>query len=62
VLTSFSKSVVGDAKPDPEHGRFSLEQGVEKMVTLMGKIERGDKGAGQWGGRVFDWKGEQIPW
>lgn len=61
VLTDFSKSVVGDAKPDPEHGRFDIDQAIEKMTGLMGRVERGE-GEGKWGGRFFDWKGEAVQW
>lgn len=63
VLTSFSKAVVGqNAKPDPEHGRFGVEEALEKMTRLMGKVERDGEGTGSWGGGFYDWKGERVEW
>ncbi|WWC97042.1 hypothetical protein V866_003919 [Kwoniella sp. B9012] len=62
VITSFTKHVLGEnIKPDPEHGRFNIDQAIEKMTSVMGQVKRGDEGK-KWEGRCWDWKGDRIEW
>ncbi|WWD16574.1 hypothetical protein CI109_101002 [Kwoniella shandongensis] len=61
VLTSFTSPIIGkDAKPDLEHGRLTVDQAIDSMTKVMGKVTR--EGDEKWGGRCWDWKGERIEW
>ncbi|WVQ94645.1 hypothetical protein IAU59_001725 [Kwoniella sp. CBS 9459] len=76
VITPFTAPVIGDAAPDPTNGRFSVDQAIEKMVGIMGRVRRtpetrqsgsrpgpgSDPGEIEWGGRCWDWKGQRIEW
>ncbi|OCF74899.1 hypothetical protein I204_03742 [Kwoniella mangroviensis CBS 8886] len=62
VITSFTKPVLGEnIKPDPEHGRFDIDQAIDKMTGVMGRVKRGDEGK-KWEGRCWDWRGDRIEW
>jgi hypothetical protein len=59
VLTSFSKRVVGqDAQPDPDNGRFTVDQALDCMTGVMSQIRRD----GDWGGGFVDWSGKRVQW
>ncbi|ORX33647.1 hypothetical protein BD324DRAFT_666222 [Kockovaella imperatae] len=59
VLTSFTRPILGaKAEPNPDKGQFSTDQAVEHLVSIMSKASREQ----EWGGRLWDYKGEQIPW
>ncbi|WVW80058.1 hypothetical protein I302_102031 [Kwoniella bestiolae CBS 10118] len=62
VITPFTKPVIGDAKPDPENGRFDIPQAIEKMTGVMGQVRRGDGEKKRWEGRCWDWRGERVEW
>ncbi|WWC60200.1 uncharacterized protein I303_102766 [Kwoniella dejecticola CBS 10117] len=61
VITSFTKPVIGEhATPDPDKGRFDIDQAIEKMTGVMSQVKRDDPK--KWEGRCWDWKGERIEW
>ncbi|WRT65625.1 uncharacterized protein IL334_002570 [Kwoniella shivajii] len=61
VITGFTKPIIGsNAKPDPENGKFDIDQAIQRMTGVMGKINRTDDD--KWKGRCWDWKAEKIHW
>ncbi|WVQ74555.1 hypothetical protein IAR50_004156 [Cryptococcus sp. DSM 104548] len=63
VLTPFTAPIIGNPSPDASEGRFSVDQAIEHLTDVMGKVQRGSKGGeGEWGGKCWDWKGERIEW
>ncbi|KAK8861517.1 hypothetical protein IAR55_002338 [Kwoniella newhampshirensis] len=61
VLTSFTSPIIGkDAKPDLEHGRLTVDQAIQHMTDVMGKVNRTEED--KWGGRCWDWRGSRVEW
>ena len=61
VLTSFTRPILGqNAKPDLELGRLSVDQAIDHMADVMSRANR--SGEKEWGGRVWDWRGDRVPW
>ncbi|ODN76742.1 hypothetical protein, variant [Cryptococcus amylolentus CBS 6039] len=63
VLTPFTAPIIGNPSPDASQGRFDVDQAIEHLTDVMGKVQRGAEGEeGEWGGRCWDWKGKRIEW